>query len=93
MVKIKRNEDTKILDISLYNENQEEKFLEIDKTMLNGYFSSEIEKFSIKLILSLMYYNDKTTLNSKIKKIYDEFDIIIRNKSLLIISKDKNNVL
>ena len=93
MVKIKRNEDTKILDISLYNENQEEKFLEIDKTMLNGYFSSEIEKFSIKLILSLMYYNDKTTLNSKIKKIYDEFDIIIRNKSLLIISKDKNNLI
>ena len=93
MVKIKRNEDRKILDISLYNENQEEKFLEIDKTMLNGYFSSEIEKFSIKLILSLMYYNDKTTLNSKIKKIYDELDIIIRNKSLLIISKDKNNLM
>lgn len=68
MIKIKRADSKKVSDIYLYNKNQEEKFLEIDKTMLNGYFSMELEKFSIKLILSLMYYTDKTAINLKIKK-------------------------
>ena len=93
MIKIKRVESKKVSDIYLYNKNQEEKFLEIDKTMLNGYFSMEIEKFSTKLILSLMYYTDKTTINLKIKKIYDEFEKNIRFKSVEVVSKDKINLM
>ena len=93
MIKIKRADSKKVSDIYLYNKNQEEKFLEIDKTMLNGYFSMELEKFSIKLILSLMYYTDKTAINLKIKKIYDEFEKIIRFKSVQIVSKDKINLM
>ena len=93
MIKIKRVDSKKVSDIYLYNKNQEEKFLEIDKTMLNGYFSMELEKFSIKLILSLMYYTDKTAINLKIKKIYDEFEKIIRFKSVQIVSKDKINLM
>ena len=93
MIKIKRVDSKKVSDIYLYNKNQEEKFLEIDKTMLNGYFSMEIEKFSTKLILSLMYYTDKTTINLKIKKIYDEFEKNIRFKSVQVVSKDKINLM
>ena len=93
MIKIKRVDSKKVSDIYLYNKNQEKKFLEIDKTMLNGYFSMEIEKFSTKLILSLMYYSDKTTINLKIKKIYDEFEKNIRFKSVQVVSKDKINLM
>lgn len=93
MVKIKRNEDRKILDISLYNENQEEKFLEIDKTMLNGYFSLEIDIFSINMLLSLMYFYDISKINSNITKIYEKFENLIFSKSISVVSNDMNKLM
>ena len=81
MIKIKKISDKKVSDVYLYNRNQEEKFLEIDKTMLNGYFSSEIKKFSIKLIISLMYFYDNT------------FENLIFSKSISIISNDISKLI
>ena len=40
-----------------------------------------------------MYYTDKTTINLKIKKIYDEFEKNIRFKSVQVVSKDKINLM
>ncbi|MBW9310776.1 ATP-binding protein [Fusobacterium nucleatum] len=93
MIKIKKISDKKVSDVYLYNRNQEEKFLEIDKTMLNGYFSSEIKKFSIKLIISLMYFYDTTKINSNIKKIYNTFENLIFSKSISIISNDISKLI
>ena len=93
MIKIKKISDKKVSDVYLYNRNQEEKFLEIDKTMLNGYFSSEIDKFSINLILSLMYFYDTKKINFNIEQIYNKFERIIKLKSISLISKDKDKLM
>ena len=93
MIKIKRIEDKKFSDSKLYNENQEDKFLEIDKIMLNGYFYSEIDMFSINMLLSLMYFYDISKINSNIRKIYEKFENLIFSKSISIVSNDIDKLM
>ena len=93
MIKIKRIEDKKFSDSKLYNDNQEDKFLEIDKIMLNGYFYSEIDMFSINMLLSLMYFYDISKINSNIRKIYEKFENLIFSKSISIVSNDIDKLM
>ena len=93
MIKIKRIEDTKLSDKQLYNDDQENKFLEIDKTMLNAYFYSEIDMFSKNILLSLMYFYDISKINSNIRKIYEKFENLIFLKSISIVSKDIDRLI
>ena len=93
MIKIKRIEDKKFSDSKLYNDKQEDKFLEIDRTMLNGYFSLEIDIFSINMLLSLMYFYDISKINSNITKIYEKFENLIFSKSISVVSNDMNKLM
>ena len=93
MIKIKRIEDKKFSDNKLYNDSQEDKFLEIDKIMLNGYFSSEMDIFSKNILLSLMYFYDISKINSNITKIYEKFENLIFSKSISIVSNDINKLI
>lgn len=93
MIKIKRIEDKKFSDSKLYNDNQEDKFLEIDKIMLNGYFYSEIDMFSKNILLSLMYFYDISKINSNIRKIYEKFENLIFSKSISIVSNDIDKLM
>ena len=92
-IKIKRIEDKKFSDNKLYNDSQEDKFLEIDKIMLNGYFSSEIDIFSKNILLSLMYFYDISKINFNITKIYEKFENLIFSKSISIVSNDINKLI
>ena len=93
MVKIKRINDKKVSDNKLYYDNQEDKFIEVDKIMLNSYLSSKINIFSINVLLSLMYFYDATKINSNIEKIYDSFENLIFSKSFSIVSNDINKLM
>ena len=93
MIKIKRIEDKKFSDSKLYNDNQEDKFLEIDKIMLNGYFYSEIDMFSKNILLSLMYFYDISKINSNIRNIYEKFENLIFSKSISIVSNDIDKLM
>ena len=92
-IKIKRIEDKKFSDNKLYNDSQEDKFLEIDKIMLNGYFSSEMDIFSKNILLSLMYFYDISKINFNITKIYEKFENLIFSKSISIVSNDINKLI
>ena len=93
MVKIKRTNDRKVSDNKLYYDNQEDKFIEVDKIMLNSYLSSKINIFSINVLLSLMYFYDATKINSNIEKIYDSFENLIFSRSFSIVSNDINKLM
>jgi len=93
MVKIKRTNDKKVSDNKLYYDNQEDKFIEVDKIMLNSYLSSKINIFSINVLLSLMYFYDATKINSNIEKIYDSFENLIFSRSFSIVSNDINKLM
>lgn len=89
MIKIKESKDKKVLDSKLYNMNQDNKFLEIDKTFINNNFYYEIEKFSINILLSLMYFYDISKINYNLTKIYEKFEDLIYLKSISIVSDDR----
>ena len=86
MVKIKKISDKNISDDKFYNNNQEDKFLEADKKMLNAHFYSKIEEFSTNILLSLMYFFDSSKINSNIKKVYEKFEDLIISKPISMVS-------
>ena len=61
--------------------------------MLNGYFSLEIDMFSINMLLSLMYFYDISKINSNITKIYEKFENLIFSKSISVVSNDMNKLM
>lgn len=92
IVKLGEVESGNVLDVNLYNANLEDKMYEIGKSVIQNTLSSDIWTWAVKVLNSLMFFNDAAKIFNGIYVGYEEISSTLTKKGIAMIpgiSKEK----
>lgn len=94
IVKINKVESNKVLDVNLYKKDIDNKFFNINKSIISNQMSEEINIWSIKTLISILYKPEIKKIFDGLEYAYDEIIKKIEIKSITMIpSIDKKECI